>query len=106
MNCLGFGRIFDALRSQAALYRGTCGRFSRLIIAHCEMDNDTLYELVDSCADIVCQRGRFTNNPQVYPYHYPFTRFTPPLRPPRLPAQKPSVLLPDADLDGPPPGGP
>ncbi|KAK7691093.1 hypothetical protein QCA50_006196 [Cerrena zonata] len=99
---LDFGDVFDALQSQAVLYRGTCGRFSRLILKHCSMEVNTLYELVDCVSDITCQRGRFTINPPTSPYRSPFPPPIPlVLLPPPL-VKKKSERLPDADLDNPP----
>ena len=93
---LDLGDVFDALRVQATRCRGSCGRFSTLILDQCQFRKGLLYELVDSIADIVGQRGRFTDNPPtVDPIAEPPP--TPPLEPSASVAE--FEPLPDADLD-------
>ena len=95
---LDLGDVFDALRVQATRCRGTCGRFSTLILDQCQFRKGLLYELVDSIADIVGQRGRFTDNPSVMDFTvYPPTM--PLLEPPANVTE--SEPLPDTDLDFP-----
>ena len=93
---LDFGEVLDAFRVQATRCRGSCGRFSTLILDRCTIEAEVLYELVDSIADIVGQRGRFTDNPPtVDPIAEPPP--TPPLEPSASVAE--FEPLPDADLD-------
>ena len=95
---LDLGDVFDALRVQATRCRGSCGRFSTLILDQCQFRKGLLYELVDSIADIVGQRGRFTDDPSVMDFTvYPPTM--PLLEPPANVTE--SEPLPDTDLDFP-----
>lgn len=93
---LGLGGVFDALGSQATWWKGTCRPFSKLILEECLLSEDLLHELVDSVADIVNQRGRFTTDPPMLPYYSP-----PHSHIPTILIIKSFNLLPDEDLDGP-----
>ena len=82
------GDVLDALQDQAIRCRGACGRFSTLVLDQCRFREGVLFELVDSVAEIVSQRGRFTNVPPTI--YYPPPSSTPTIEP---------ETLPDADLD-------
>ena len=64
-----YGSVFDTIHSQVKENRetGTCSRFSKLVLQYCDIQKDNLYELIDSVADLVHQRGRFTTDPYPSP---------------------------------------
>ena len=96
-----FGNVIDAFCAQAMKLRetGICTQFSTLILHDCLAATDTLLELVDSIADLVQQRGRFTINPPAAPYLNPMAPNPSMWHPNFSPTQYAREVLPDADLD-------
>ena len=96
--------VCDAIERQANRCRGACGNFSKLVIYKCRAPTNELYELVDSIADIVGQRGRFTIDPPLAPFlSIPNEPFGVPILAGILPPLVPNnglEVLPDKDLDG------